>query len=87
MFDIRLSDTFDPSDALYDFDLPQVPDVGDTIEIDQGGDSTIYEVLARRFRVSFHNGSQLNPERPRVLLHVKLIEPKKKFGWTKEAVG
>lgn len=75
MFLIRLSPTFSASDCCEDIDLPQVPAVGDTIQVDAGGDAeaVTYRVLARRFIVQFHKGEQLKPERPQALLHVEMM--------------
>ena len=75
MFIIRLSPTFSASDCCEEIDLPQVPAVGDTIDIDagDGADMVVYRVLARRFVVQLHKGVQLKPERPQALLHVELI--------------
>lgn len=83
MFYIRLSETFDYTDALEDIELPEVPAVGDTIDIDAGGvqDIQTYRVLARRFRVNFLNGAQIGVERPLALLHVEAVRPKEKMNW------
>lgn len=75
MFMIRLSSTFSADDCDWDIDLPQVPSVGDTIEVDEGSgaEPVVYRVLARRFVVQFHKGEQLKPERPQALLHVEMV--------------
>ncbi|WP_417587407.1 hypothetical protein [Pararhodobacter oceanensis] len=75
MFMIRLSPTFSAGDYDWDIDLPQVPSVGDTVEVDEGGgaESIVYRVLARRFIVQYHKGEQLKPEQTQVLLHVEVI--------------
>lgn len=76
LFYLRLSETFDPADYAEDIDLPMVPDVGDTIEVEGDGHSSIYLVKARRFRASFHAGHQIDLEKPKVLLHVAVFNPR-----------
>jgi hypothetical protein len=70
MFFIRMSTTNSADDSCYDIDLPQVPAVGDTIQIDLEETQTVYRILARRFDIAFRHAEQLTPERPQVLLHV-----------------
>ncbi|RRH68322.1 hypothetical protein [Falsigemmobacter faecalis] len=87
MFYIRLSETFDSRDALEDIELPEVPAVGDIIDIDVDGapDVLSYRILARRFRVNFLKGDQIGLERPLVLLHVEAVKPRKGMNWA--AIG
>lgn len=74
MFLVGISLTFSETDIEYDFELPQVPAVGDTIRIMAGTNERIYGVLARRFHVSFSsNMVQQGSERPMVLLHVEEV--------------
>lgn len=78
MFSIRLtlSDSSDPSYAIDDIQLPEVPAVGDIIEIDRSGrsDFSFYKVKARRFRVEFSHGAQVNLSRPMAMVTVEVIE-------------
>lgn len=83
MFSIRLTLSADGSDVVEDVTLPEVPGIGDLVQIQRKGlrEPEVYKIISRRFNVVFDEDMQDEAESNLVLVEVKKYPSAKPFNW------